>query len=43
MMMVVSFLQDYTPLMEASRTGNGAMIRLLMEFGADPNTVNSVS
>ena len=29
--------------MEVSRVGNRDMIQLLMEFGADPNTVNGVS
>ena len=29
--------------MEAARLGNREMIRLLVEYGADPNTTNEVS
>ena len=34
---------DFTPLMEASRSGNTEITQLLLENGADPNMPNSVS
>ena len=36
-------MKNMTPLMEASRRGKADITRLLMEYGADPNTVNGVS
>ena len=37
------WFKDWTPLLQVSTVGNRELIDLLIQNGADPNAVNSVS
>ena len=37
------WFKDWTPLLQVSTVGNRELIELLIQNGADPNAVNSVS
>ena len=39
---LLQLLGDFTPLMEASRTGDVEMAKMLLDSGANPNLTNSV-